>query len=202
MISDYDVDTLIICLVFFYVILLFLLFVLCHVLVVTIMLLRITLQAVWGEHWVELEATSKTPSPGADFLTCYFLKLSYIEILVKSNMALFYILKCCASPNDPIFMLHHINLDRYKTAWMIANSDSATYFYGFSTVGNLVKGTGTVYSGIGLNDYVSSAWGFTDTNLGISAHSSSSSLWTHADALCYLQPTTAPYTYDDYTNIV
>ena len=44
---------------------------------------------------------------------------------------------------------------------------------------------------------VSSNWGFTDSNLGISAHGVNTlSMWTHADAICYLQPHTAPYTYD------
>jgi len=114
------------------------------------------------------------------------------------------------SPNDPIFMLHHANMDRNKISWMSKNSDSAAYFYGFSTIGNIVKPgmhasnnnattvqAPTVYGGIALGDYVSSNWGFTDADLGIVAHSSApKTLWTHADAVCYLQPTTAPYTYD------
>lgn len=135
------------------------------------------------------------------------------------------------SPNDPIFMLHHANLDRLKMNWMSKNSDAAAYYYGFSTVGNTVAaGSGGgqggppdgppngpphrhrtlqgsvstgVYSGLGLFDTVSSTWGFTDSDTGIAAHTSHSSsqgtrstLWTHADALCHLQPLTAPYTYD------
>ena len=97
------------------------------------------------------------------------------------------------SPNDPIFMLHHANLDRNKMSWMSNNEDSSDYFYGFSTVGNVIsKSTGKLirvseeggglYEGIALNDFVSSNWGFTDDDLGISAHASSSELWTHADA--------------------
>ena len=109
-------------------------------------------------------------------------------------------------------------MDRNKFAWMANNADSRSYFYGYSTTGNVispaslkkVKGDGhdarkfqgeesvgaTLYPGLGLNDYASYNWGFTDANLGISAHSTTSMLWTHADALCYLSPTTAPYTYD------
>jgi len=111
------------------------------------------------------------------------------------------------SPNDPIFMLHHANLDRNKMTWMVNNADAASYFYGFSTVGNtlsthlshngtMVHSSATVYKGIALSDYVTSSLGFTDLQLGISAHSSDSTLWTHADAVCQLQPTTSPYTYD------
>ena len=127
------------------------------------------------------------------------------------------------SPNDPIWMLHHANLDRNKMSWMVANADAEEYFYGFSTTGNTIsqgggggpphamthtstssgnfKVSAAVYGGLGLFDYVSSAWGFTDLDAGIGAHGnatdlSSTELWTHADALCYLQPKYAPYTYD------
>jgi hypothetical protein len=108
-------------------------------------------------------------------------------------------------------MLHHANLDRNKMSWMEANSDSAEYYYGFSTTGDVVSMklihgmsaaslgmtlSATVYDGIGLTDSIASNWGFTDSDTGLSIHTSLSALWTHAEALCYLQPSTAPYTYD------
>ena len=44
---------------------------------------------------------------------------------------------------------------------------------------------------------MSSSWGFTDADVGIIAHPDNpDQLWTHADAVCWLQPDRAPYTYD------
>jgi tyrosinase len=101
-----------------------------------------------------------------------------------------------SSPNDPIFMLHHANLDRNKLHWMSANSDSVSYFYGYPINGQLTPANGT-RTGLGLAQAVSSTWGFTDGDVGIQAHASApSTLWTHADALCHLSPTVSPYTYD------
>lgn len=98
-------------------------------------------------------------------------------------------------------MVHHANVDRQKMAWMNAYNATASYYYGYPTVAELVNpSTGAISTstrtGLSLNDEASMVWGFTDADLLISAHTKNTTLWTHADALCYLQPNTAPYTYD------
>jgi hypothetical protein len=108
-----------------------------------------------------------------------------------------------SSSNDPVFWFHIANLDRRKMQWMLNNSDAASYYYGYPKYGaNLTEQgyfrphTAGVY-GQGLNESISHNFGFRDFNLGIYAHTGSPNhLWTHADALCYLRPHTAPYIYD------
>lgn len=84
------------------------------------------------------------------------------------------------------------------------NADMADVYYGFPLYGDYINGTegfvafpnGTEL-GLGLNEVMSSSWGFTDADVGIIAHPDNpDQLWTHADAVCWLQPNRAPYTYD------
>ena len=109
------------------------------------------------------------------------------------------------SPNDPIFFLVHANVERNKMAWMNLHASSASSFYGYPLKGSTVSmsnpctASSSVYPGIGLYDPVSSNWGFTDADLGVPFHSSRYMLWSHADALRFLSPAYAPYTYDSIT---
>lgn len=94
---------------------------------------------------------------------------------------------------------------------MKIHSAAADQFYGFPVVGSpLVRKGNTIdYSvsrdGAGLFDIISQSWGFFDADVGIDAHRQADTppgqldrtvLWTHADAVCFLQPHTAPYKYD------
>jgi hypothetical protein len=107
-----------------------------------------------------------------------------------------------SSSNDPVFWFHIANLERRKLQWMLNNTDAAGYYYGYPKYGaNLTAQGFTPHSpgihGLGLNESISHNFGFRDFNLGIYAHPGNPNhLWTHGDALCYLQPHTAPYTYD------
>lgn len=96
-------------------------------------------------------------------------------------------------------------------AWMELHSEAAEQYYGYPTAGSYkVISPGDINYGARINgtallDKVSEAWGFYDADLGIDAHRQPDTpvgeydrtvLWTHADAICYLQPHTAPYKYD------
>ena len=111
--------------------------------------------------------------------------------------------KALTSVNDPIFWFHHNNLERSHTGWMENNADKADMYYGFPLYGDSITPQGLVAFpdgmelGVGLNEVMSSTWGFTDADVGINAHPNNpSQLWTHADVVCWLQPDTAPYTFD------
>jgi hypothetical protein len=93
-----------------------------------------------------------------------------------------------SSPNDPIFMFHHANLDRNHMWWVVrqqqqqqqlntsasntSSSSPVCQYYGFpvsnaSFIGVAPGATanGSFY-GAHLNDIVSSTWGFTKSDLG------------------------------------
>lgn len=97
------------------------------------------------------------------------------------------------SPNDPIFMFHHANVDRNRMKWMGANAGESSVYYGFSTkcTGPLTNRCPT--GGISIGDVITSQWPFTSTSLGLSGLTSDAI--THADILCHVGPTTAPYSY-------
>lgn len=114
------------------------------------------------------------------------------------------------SPNDPIFWPLHSNIDRTKMDWMLKQSaESSQIYYGYPVFGGVIKNDATTISetptimGIGLNDPLSSSWGFTDADLGINAHPDNpNALWTNADALCWLRPHTAPYRYEEFSPVL
>ena len=113
------------------------------------------------------------------------------------------------SPNGPIFMFHHANLDRSRLWWMSRHNtaEEVCSYYGFPVANadyifrNTVDG-GADFDGAHLNDVVSSTWGFTRQDLGLSSldgkltNTIRDDQVTHADILCWLGPETAPYTYD------
>ena len=98
------------------------------------------------------------------------------------------------SPNDPLFMFHHNNLERNKLHWMRRNPELATTFYGYPVSGASALKGGAI-EGMYLEDAASSAWGFTAADLGLG--DDASTLLTHGDLVCGLDPKTAPYTFDD-----
>ncbi|CAB9523412.1 tyrosinase [Seminavis robusta] len=128
------------------------------------------------------------------------------------------------SPNGPIFMFHHANLDRNRHWWMMRNNakeELVCEYYGFPVEGGTfigprpgMTGNGDFY-GAHLNDVASSSWGFSAADLGFamegkenesmeealgrSSGSAGGALLTHADLVCWMGPETALYTYD--TNI-
>jgi len=104
------------------------------------------------------------------------------------------------SPNEPLFMFHHANMDRSKMWYMLRNENKANICWGFP-----VKNARTIpllkeYPGINLNDEMASAWGFTAESLGLS-NIPHSGLLTHADAMCQFSPFTSPYIYDDMVGV-
>ena len=110
------------------------------------------------------------------------------------------------SPNDPLFMFHHNNLERNHMWWMRRkhhDADTVCSYYGFPVTGGEYiepggrnNGNGD-FEGAHLNDVASSAWGFTANDLDFG--SDDITYLTHADLICHMNPNTSPYTYD--TNI-
>jgi hypothetical protein len=104
------------------------------------------------------------------------------------------------SINDPVFLFHHINMDRAFHTWQKNNVDSADCYYGFTYNGYCFYADGERDDhcvGLGLNDTLSDLWGFTDEDLGLYIHDDPKTLWKVYEAMCYLAFNTAPYTYDD-----
>jgi tyrosinase len=100
------------------------------------------------------------------------------------------------SPNDPVFWVHHANVDRNRMNWMIAHKDSLSNYYGFGPqcFGPLLN-SGCPTDSIELQDVAGALWPFSGSDLAISK---TTDAVTHADILCYLGPDSAPYRYDDY----
>lgn len=121
------------------------------------------------------------------------------------------------SPNSPLFMFFHANLDRNRLWWMQRHStdEDKCNYYGFpvenapriSGPDRFTPG-GADYYGAHLNDISSSAWGFTLQDLGFEGFATVANTTntingtvyqvTNADLLCWLDPSTAPYTYDSH----
>jgi len=99
------------------------------------------------------------------------------------------------SPNDPLFMFHHANVERNRLQWMQAHASEATVYYGYggASDGCYMRLQNNCPSGIELEDVISALFPFTSDQLGLQSLSSSGI--THADVLCYIGPNTAPYTY-------
>ncbi|CAB9508935.1 Common central domain of tyrosinase [Seminavis robusta] len=99
------------------------------------------------------------------------------------------------SPNDPIFMLHHAFIDMLSFSFMRRNPDMADQYWGFkasATVASLPQTEGTF-----LNDMVSSQWPFLGVELLDNADAPSGELH-YWEALCWVGPETAAYTYDAF----
>lgn len=103
------------------------------------------------------------------------------------------------SPNAPIFMFHHSNMERNKMHWMGNSSSIKCEYFSYPVSGATSSvGSGTEFGGINLNEEVASAWGFTAADLGITDPSAPSGQLTHADVLCWLNPAHAAYTFDSF----
>mmetsp|Transcript_26847 Transcript_26847/g.49361 ORF Transcript_26847/g.49361 Transcript_26847/m.49361 type:complete len:333 (-) Transcript_26847:220-1218(-) len=110
------------------------------------------------------------------------------------------------SPNSPLFMFHHANMDRSKMWWMVAHSDLNCTYYDFPLVDGGVSTPGGAggmgpsrrLDGYNLNDVVSSSWGFTSDDLGLTGAGTPTSQLTHAELICWMAPATAAYTYDTH----
>ena len=120
------------------------------------------------------------------------------------------------SPNSPLFMFFHANLDRNRLWWMQRHNtaEDKCYYYGFPTENapriagrNGIIPGGANYDGAHLNDVSSSTMGFTATELGFDEFlfgnssatgkaANTSYQVTNADLLCWMDASTAPYTYD------
>eukprot|EP00930_Biecheleria_cincta_P066300 TRINITY_DN5238_c1_g2_i1.p1 TRINITY_DN5238_c1_g2~~TRINITY_DN5238_c1_g2_i1.p1 ORF type:complete len:693 (+),score=94.90 TRINITY_DN5238_c1_g2_i1:43-2121(+) len=99
------------------------------------------------------------------------------------------------SPNDPFFWFHHANVDRNRLKWMQAHANEASVYWGFTRkcVGPSSQNCPT--KGIDLGDVASSLWPFSSAQLGLTGLNTEGV--THAEILCHVGPTTAPYTYAD-----
>eukprot|EP01094_Clydonella_sp_ATCC50884_P011313 TRINITY_DN21109_c0_g1_i1.p1 TRINITY_DN21109_c0_g1~~TRINITY_DN21109_c0_g1_i1.p1 ORF type:complete len:445 (+),score=149.24 TRINITY_DN21109_c0_g1_i1:61-1335(+) len=103
------------------------------------------------------------------------------------------------SPNDPVFMLHHANLDRSKMWWMLHNEHLASTYWGYPASGARTIPKQEMYPGINLNEPMASTWGFSADLFG---WGKSTQLLTHADSLCNFSPRAAPYVYDDMQEVL
>jgi hypothetical protein len=104
------------------------------------------------------------------------------------------------SPNEPLFMFHHANLDRSKMWYMFHNANKKHQCFGFPVRNaTAIPAISLQYPGINLNDAAASAWGFTGAMLGL--NSNNVILLTHADSLCLLSPWASPYIYDDMVGV-
>jgi hypothetical protein len=102
------------------------------------------------------------------------------------------------SPNDPLFWLHHANLDRNRLMYMENNAADASVYHGFSKFCHpVMELTGSKdaceHKGLGLGDVAGALFPFSSQDLGL--ENLDSAALTHADILCHLGPATAPYTY-------
>merc|ERR1712232_795542 len=96
------------------------------------------------------------------------------------------------SPNDPIFMFHHSNVERSRMKWMKANAEKKGMYYGFPLLDKqCLWGDSCTSNGTSLYDTVSALWPFDGALVG------SSEYVTHADVMCKLSYDNTPYTYDD-----
>jgi len=106
------------------------------------------------------------------------------------------------SITDPIFMFHHVNMVREMHSWQENNADTAACYYGFTYNGYCCDSDGSRTEAdcidLGLMDYLSEYWCFTDEDLQIYIHDSPHECWKIHEAICYLQYNTAPYTFDNY----
>ena len=108
------------------------------------------------------------------------------------------------SPNDPVFMPHHANVDRIKMMWMEKNRHLDGEYYGYPESNNTIfaevtyiRGSGeSSIDGINLFDESGNLWGFTAESLGLELPSHApGQLLTNADLLCMLTPERSPYKY-------
>lgn len=104
-----------------------------------------------------------------------------------------------SSPNDPIFMFHHANVERNRLKWMASHAAEASVYYGFGRhcFGPRGESQNCATAGINLGDVAGAIFPFTTEQLGLSSLSSTSI--THANILCYMGPSTAPYKYAEPT---
>eukprot|EP01128_Nolandella_sp_AFSM9_P003524 TRINITY_DN1517_c0_g1_i5.p1 TRINITY_DN1517_c0_g1~~TRINITY_DN1517_c0_g1_i5.p1 ORF type:complete len:482 (+),score=106.36 TRINITY_DN1517_c0_g1_i5:353-1798(+) len=102
------------------------------------------------------------------------------------------------SPNGPLFMFHHANMERSKFMWMQNQAVSKCEYFGFPVVDAATLGPGPRESpgheGMNLNEISSQTWPFYKDELDLDSSAPSTAL-THADLICWLTPATAPYTY-------
>jgi len=145
--------------------------------------------ACWGEWYACIEGGSSDGN---------FHSGAHSTVGGKSGSALGDFMDPTTSPNDPIFMFHHANVDRNRMKWMEAHAHEASVYYGFKgSAGGCVDprgGSATCASGgIELTDVINALWPFTSDQLGLSGLSSEG--LTHADVLCYVGPASAPYAY-------
>jgi len=109
------------------------------------------------------------------------------------------------SVNDPIWMLHHANIDRNAFHFTLRNHDKASVYYGYrATPGNDMwfdLYEPTVEKGLLLLDVVTSRQPFLGSDLGLSEIGGPSGPLTVADSLCWIGATTGLYTYDSVVNV-
>jgi hypothetical protein len=98
------------------------------------------------------------------------------------------------SPNDPLFIFHHVNIDRSKFRFNKVNMEKRKDWYGYP-----LKSTSCLWpnpcaqTGTGLHDIVSGLWPFRGSLIGLDKES-----LTHADVACHLDVFSANYTYDTH----
>jgi len=109
-----------------------------------------------------------------------------------------------SSPNDPLFMFHHANMDRNNRRFLTkADADGkGARYYGFPVENavtifpfGIISGAANFY-GQHLNDVMSDEWPFTAEDLGFAGLADDAEV-THADVLCWNAPDTSQYTYDE-----
>lgn len=104
------------------------------------------------------------------------------------------------SPNAPIFMFHHSNMERSRMWWMAEQQAARCDYWNYpvSDATGIQMQNGAKFEGMNLGEPLSSGWGFTAADLSISEADAPTGLLTHADVLCWLNPSSAPFIYDTH----
>ena len=105
------------------------------------------------------------------------------------------------SPNDPIFWLHHAFVDMLTMDFMSRNAVDADHFWSFKASDE--NGTAPHVDGTFLEDVANSVWPFQGSNvLDQRSPNQPSGPLKYWEAMCWVGPETAIYTYDVFDNVV
>ena len=99
------------------------------------------------------------------------------------------------SPNDPIFFIHHANMNQSRVWWQSAHRDASCDYYGYPTTDAVPTAAGEgggggggagrcpLDLGVNLHEAISLAWGFTYADIGVADDPADRSVQlTHGDA--------------------
>jgi len=91
--------------------------------------------------------------------------------------------------NDPIFFFHHNFVTMQWHEFMLRNASGLASYWDYPAANATVEGTM-------LPDVVSDVWPFVGSKIFVSVTGAPTGALTYAEAICWLTPHAAPYTYD------